>query len=84
MIDGERKPVRAWTVDVASKAVRRSYQRALDAARYRMDAGRKRLVAIATDRPEVERHTERLFSVSLEDRQMQEILAPKGPFQRLR
>ena len=82
VIDGERKPVRAWTVDVASKAVRpvTSAPWMLRDIEWMPDG--TRLVAIATDRPEVERHTERLFSVSLDTGKLQEILAPKGPFQR--
>ena len=83
VIDVDRKPVRVWTVDVATKAVKpvTSAPWMLRDIEWMPDG--KRLVAIATDQPAVERRTERLFSVSLDGGKLEELLAPKGPFQRI-
>ena len=83
VIDADRKPVRAWTVDVATKAVKRETNgpwmlRDLDW----MPDG-KHLLAVATDRAAEERRTERIYLVSLDSGAMEEILAPKGPFQKI-
>ncbi|HXB73672.1 MAG TPA: S9 family peptidase [Candidatus Acidoferrales bacterium] len=82
VIDGDRKPVRAWTVDVATKAIKRITSGPWNLHEISWLPG-KRLLAIATDRPADDRRTERLYSVSLgegpQDGRMEEILAPPGP-----
>jgi dipeptidyl aminopeptidase/acylaminoacyl peptidase len=83
VIDVDHKPVRAWTVDVATKASRRITSGPWDLREIEWLPGDKRLLAVATDRPADDRRTERLFSVSLEDGRMEEVLAPAGPFGRI-
>ena len=84
VIDVDRKLVRAWTVDVGSKAVKPVTGAPWMLRDIEWMPDGTRLVAVATDRPAVERrNTERLYSVSLENGKMEEILAPKGPFQRI-
>jgi dipeptidyl aminopeptidase/acylaminoacyl peptidase len=84
VIDLERKPTRAWTVDVASKAVKRvtSGTWMLRDIEWLPDGAR--LIATATEHPEIERRgMERIYLVSLDGGRMEEIFAPKGPFQRV-
>lgn len=84
VIDVERKPTRAWTVDVATKAVKRITTGPWMLRDIEWMPDGARLIATATDHPEVERRdTERLYSVSLESGKLEEIFAPKGPFQRV-
>ncbi len=84
VIDVDRKPVRAWTVDVASRASQRITSGPWDLREIEWLPDHKRLLAVATDRPADDRRTERLFAVTLEDGRMEEILAPAGPFSRMR
>jgi len=83
VIDVERKPTRAWTVDLSGKEVKRVTEGPWMLHDLEWMPDGQRLVAIATDQPAVERRTERLYSVALEGGKMEEILAPKGPFQRI-
>ena len=83
VIDLDRKPVRAWTVDVATKAAQRITSGPWDLREIEWLPDQKRLLAVATDRPADDRRTERLFSVTLEDGRMEQILAPAGPFSRI-
>jgi dipeptidyl aminopeptidase/acylaminoacyl peptidase len=82
-IDIDRKLVRAWTVDVATKAVKRITSGPWDLHEIEWLPDGKRLLAVATDKPADDRRTERLFSVALEDGRMEEIQAPAGPFNKL-
>jgi len=83
VIDVDRKPVRAWTIDVATKASRRITSGPWDLREIEWLPDQKRLLAVATDRPADDRRTERLFRVALEDGRMEEILAPAGPFSKI-
>ena len=83
VIDLDRKPVRAWMVDVATKAAQRITSGSWDLREIEWLPDQKRLLAVATDRPADDRRTERLFSVTLEDGRMEQILAPAGPFSRI-
>jgi dipeptidyl aminopeptidase/acylaminoacyl peptidase len=83
VIDGDRKPVRAWTVDIATKAAKRITSGPWNLHEIAWLPDGKRLLAIATDRPADDRRTERLYSFSLEDGRMEEILAPPGPLGRI-
>jgi len=80
VIDVDRKPVRAWTVDVATKASKRITSGPWNLHEIEWLPDGKRLLAIATDRPADDRRTERLYSVSLDEGRMEEVLAPPGPF----
>ena len=83
VIDVDRKPVRAWTIDVATKASRRITSGPWDLREIEWLPDQKGLLAVATDRPADDRRTERLFRVALEDGRMEEILAPAGPFSKI-
>jgi len=81
--DVDRKPSRAWTVDVESKAARRVTSGPWHLHEIELTPDGKRLVAIATDRPTDDRRTERLFTVALDDGRITELLDPKGPIARI-
>jgi len=83
VIDIDHKPVRAWTVDIATKAAKRITSGPWNLHELEWLPDGTRLLAIATDRPADDRRTERLYSVSLEDGRMEEILAPAGPIGRI-
>jgi dipeptidyl aminopeptidase/acylaminoacyl peptidase len=95
VIDGDHKPVRAWTVDVATKAVKRITSGPWNLHEIAWLPDGKRLLAIATDRPADDRRTERLYAVSVDhaadegrdagrdDGRMEEILAPPGPLSKI-
>ncbi|MBS1855636.1 MAG: S9 family peptidase [Acidobacteria bacterium] len=77
-------PARIWTVDVATKAVRRITGGAWHWRDLAWMPGGTRILASGTDRPADEhRGLERICSVSLEDGAVTEVLTPKGPFQRI-
>jgi dipeptidyl aminopeptidase/acylaminoacyl peptidase len=83
VIDADHKPVRAWTVDVATKSAQRITGGLWDLREIEWLPDQKHLLAVATDRPADDRHTERLFSVAMEDGRMEQVLAPAGPFSRI-
>ena len=79
VIDVDHKPVRAWTVDVTTKAATRITSGPWNLHEMDWMPDGKRLIAIATDRPADDRRTERLYSISLDDGRLQELFAPPGP-----
>ena len=83
VIDVDRKLVRAWTVDVGSKAVKRITTGPWELHEIEWLPDGKRLLAVATDKPADDRRTERLFSIALEDGRMEKVQAPAGPFSRI-
>ena len=80
MIDQDRKPTRAWIVELASKAVKAYSNAPWSVREFDWMPDGKSLIVVATDRPAVEQRTERIYSLSLEDGRMTELLNPKGPF----
>ncbi len=84
VIDLDRKPTGIWTVEVAGRKVKRVTGGAWHLRDLEWMPDGKRLIASGTDQPAVERRgIERMYSVAIEDGKMEEILAPKGPFQRI-
>lgn len=79
VIDVDYKPVRAWTVEVATKAATAITSGPWNLQEIAWLPDGKRLVAIATDRPADDRRTERLYSFTLDNGRMEEILAPPAP-----
>lgn len=77
VVDVDHKPVRAWTVEVATKAARRITIGPWNLHEIEWLPDGTRLLAIATDRPADDRRTERLYSVSLEDGRMEEMVADR-------
>ncbi len=83
VVDAERKPTRAWTVDVASKAVKPITSGPWTIRELEWMPDGKRFIVVATDRPQVDSHTNRIYSVPLETGKLEEVYAPKGPFARV-
>jgi dipeptidyl aminopeptidase/acylaminoacyl peptidase len=82
--DKEDKRARLWLVDVASGETR-----ALTKATWEVDElvwapNGDRLVVKATDRPESDENTDKIYSVMTADGSTKQMLAPRGPFGGLR
>jgi dipeptidyl aminopeptidase/acylaminoacyl peptidase len=84
VIDRDDKPARLWTVDVASGAVRAETKDPWAVRDFDWLPGGKRVLIVATDQPAVEKYTERIFALALDTGAMSEVLAPRGPFGRIR
>ena len=80
VIDKDSKHPRVWILDVATKKAR-----AITGAQWEvreaewLPAG-DRLIVSATDHPESDDNTNRIFSLNLASGEMSPLLAPKGPF----
>ena len=83
VIDVDRKLTRAWTVDISTKAVKRVTSGAWHLREIEWMPDGKHLIVSATDRPAEDRHTERIYSVAIDSGRLDEIAAPKGPFNRI-
>src|SRR5258706_2262095 len=83
VVDRDDKHARLWLIDLETKKVRQltSGNWQVDEARW-MPQG-DRLIVSATDHPESDQHTHRIFSIAVADGQMKQIAAPRGPFGQL-
>lgn len=81
--DRDDRHARLWVLDVESKKVRKltSAPWRISEAHWKPDG--KGFIAAATDRPEMDQWTNRIFAVSIDDGSLKQITAPKGPFGRL-
>lgn len=84
VVDRDDKHPRVWLLDLASKK-----SRALTAPNWQISeaewaAQGNRLIVSATDHPESDDNTSRIFSVELSDGSLRQIAAPRGPFGDLR
>ncbi|MFI5127497.1 MAG: S9 family peptidase [Candidatus Acidiferrales bacterium] len=80
VVDHEDKHSRIWLLDIATKKAR-----ALTAANWEVREAEwtpqgDRLIVSATDHPESDDNTERIFSVNVADGKMSLLFGPKGPF----
>ena len=80
VVDRDDKQARLWLIDIETKKVRQ-----LTAGKWRVDEAKftpqgDRLIVSATDRPESDQETNRIFSIAVADGQLKEIAAPHGPF----
>ncbi len=80
VIDVDSKPARAWSLDVASKAVKAISKGPWAIHEFDFMPDGKHLIVSATDRPADDRRTEKIYSLAMEDGAIQELLAPEGPF----
>jgi len=83
VIDVDRKPARAWTVDVEKKTVQRVTSGPWFLRDLEWLPDGSHLIAVATDRPAEDRHTDRIFSAALDNGRMEEVFVPKGPLQKM-
>ncbi|HZS45902.1 MAG TPA: S9 family peptidase [Blastocatellia bacterium] len=80
VIDKSEKHARLWIIDVATKKVRQLTSGPWAVSDPKWLPQGDRLIALATDHPELDLNTERIFSIGTADGKMKEIAAPKGPF----
>lgn len=80
VIDQDDRLARLWLIDVESKKVRQ-----LTSGRWQVTDAQwvpqgDRLIVSATDHPESDQNTNRIFAITIADARMKEITAPRGPF----
>jgi dipeptidyl aminopeptidase/acylaminoacyl peptidase len=80
VIDGGENLARLWLIDIEPKKVSR-----LTSGRWQIDEAQwsragDRLIVSATDHPESDQNTHRIFAVMTGGGEMKEIGAPRGPF----
>jgi dipeptidyl aminopeptidase/acylaminoacyl peptidase len=84
VIDVDNKPTGVWIADVAVKTAKRITRAPWHLRELEWLPDGQHVLATGTDQPTVERRgRQRLYSVSLADGKLEEILAPMGPFQRI-
>jgi dipeptidyl aminopeptidase/acylaminoacyl peptidase len=84
VVDKEDKRARLWLLTIATgeaKAVSEPNWAIEEIAWHPRGSG---LMVIATDHPESDQHTNRIFFFRLADNSLTQILAPRGPFGRIR
>jgi dipeptidyl aminopeptidase/acylaminoacyl peptidase len=82
--DKEDKRTRLWLLDVASGATRALTKPDWEVSQVAWLPGGDRLIVKATDHPESDQLTERIFSLQASDGAPKQLLAPRGPFGELR
>jgi dipeptidyl aminopeptidase/acylaminoacyl peptidase len=83
VVDRDDKHSRLWLIDVETKKVRQ-----LTAGNWQIQEAKwtpqgDRLIVSATDHPESDQETNRIFSLAVGDGQMTQVAAPLGPFGQL-
>ena len=84
VIDRDNKPARLWTIDVRAKTVHQETTGAWAIRELDWMPDGRRLLIVATDRPTVEAHTNRIFLIGLDGGAMDQVLAPRGPFRNVK
>ena len=83
VVDQDDKPTRLWLIDVESKKVRQLSVGNWQIQEEKWAPQGDRLIVSATDHPEVDQETDRIFSIATSDGQMKQVAAPRGPFGQL-
>ena len=84
VVDKENKPDGIWIFDVATRKARRIVNAPWDVRSIQWTPDGKAFVVSATDHPESDEATDRLFSVSATDGKMTLLFAPHGPLGEVR
>jgi dipeptidyl aminopeptidase/acylaminoacyl peptidase len=84
VVDSTDKLARLWTVDIASKKIKQETRGSWAIHELEWMPDGKRLLIVATDKPSAESHTNRVFTLTLADGGMEQVLAPRGPFGSIR
>jgi dipeptidyl aminopeptidase/acylaminoacyl peptidase len=82
--DKEDKRARLWLVDVATGETRALTKPTWNVNEVLWLPTGSHLLVKATDRPQSDENTERIFSVQVSDGSTKQLLAPRGPFGQLR
>lgn len=80
VVDQDDKPAGLWLLDVDSHKARALIGKPWQVGEIEWLPTGDRLIISATDHPESDEDTERIFSVTTADGKMTELLAPRGPF----
>ncbi len=84
VVDKDDKPAGLWLLDVDSHKALSLISRPWQVGEVEWLPSNDRLIIFATDHPESDEDTDRIFSVSVADGKMTQLLAPRGPFGDLR
>ena len=84
VVDKEDKRARLWLVDVASGEARALTKPGWEVSELAWLPSGDRLILKATDRPESDEYTDRIFSILAADGTTKQLTAPHGPFGELR
>ncbi|MHB8486257.1 MAG: S9 family peptidase [Candidatus Acidiferrales bacterium] len=80
VVDHDNKHARIWILDVATKKARALTDEKWQVREAQWTSQSGRLIVSATDHPESDDDTNRIFSVNVADGKMSLLFAPKGPF----
>ncbi len=80
VVDKDDKRTRVWIVDMATRAVRQVTRDPWDISDLKWTPRGDALVVVATDKPEVEQETRKIYTVSLADGRLATLASPRGPF----
>ena len=80
VVDRDDRHPRLWLIDVESKKVRPLTAGPWQISEAQWTPQGDRLIVSATDHPESDQNTNRIYGIALADGAMKEIAAPRGPF----
>ena len=83
-VDHDEKRDHLWMINVESRKIRQLSGSPWNFSELQWVPGREQLAVIATDHPESDQETNRIFLVDTADGKMELVAAPRGPFLGLR
>ena len=84
VVDRDDKHARLWLIAIESKKIRQVTSGSWEISEAQWSPQGDRLVVSATDHPESDQNTHRVFSIMVADGQMKEIASPRGGFGAIR
>jgi dipeptidyl aminopeptidase/acylaminoacyl peptidase len=84
VVDKDDKRARVWVLDLATKETRVLTKPTWEVNELAWLPSADRLVIKATERPESDEYTERIFTIQISDGALKQLIAPRGPFGELR
>jgi len=84
VVDRDDKHPRLWLIDIESRKIRQLTSGSWEISEVQWSLQGDRLVVSATDHPESDQNTHRIFSIMVADGQMKEIATPRGGFVAIR
>jgi dipeptidyl aminopeptidase/acylaminoacyl peptidase len=82
-VDRDDKRTRLWLIDVETKKIRQLTAGSWQIQEAKWTPQGDRVIVSATDHPEIDQDTNRIFSIAISDGQMKQVAAPRGPFGQL-
>ena len=80
VVDRDDRRTRLWLIDIETKKVRQLTTNPWQISEVQWTPQGDRLVVSATDHPESDQNTNRIFSIAFDSGQMKQIEAPRGSF----